>query len=163
PWRVAGRRVAGPPVQLDAAWRDVWRALVGSANRARAAALPGPHIAGGRSAGARVVARTSEELVPDGLLLLSFPLQPPPRASGEARPSRGPELEHMVADLVRRAVPTLLVQGARDPFGDPAQLADALGGPTQLITVGSARGTHSFSGNADDVRRQVGAWLGEHF
>ena len=48
PWLVAGRRVAGPPPTLDAAWVPVVTAL-----RARGgplARVPGPLVLGGRSA-----------------------------------------------------------------------------------------------------------------
>ncbi len=159
PWRVAGRRVATPPPQLDVAWVACWRSLVGRAGsqRGQAAAradgggrrLPGPHIAGGRSAGARVVARTAADLRPDGLLLLSFPLEPPARGD-RPRPSRADEL----AAARAADVPLLLVQGRTDSFGRPERLAQAA-----ALDVVPARGGHGFAGDAADVRAAVADWL----
>ena len=161
PWRVAGRRVATPPPQLDVAWAACWRSLVGRAGTARAAPaepaaratggrrLPGPHIAGGRSAGARVVARTAVDLRPDGLLLLSFPLEPPARGD-RPRPSRSDEL----AAARAAEVPLLLVQGRTDSFGRPERLAQAAG-----FDVVPVRGGHGFAGDAADVRAAVSDWL----
>jgi len=65
-------------------------------------------VVGGRSLGGRVACRTAEEAGAVGVLCLAFPLQPPGRPSA----SRLPEL-----DAVR--VPTLVVQGERDPYGVP--------------------------------------------
>ena len=96
PWRVAGRRIATPPSQLDAVWLEV------------CAGLPGPLIVGGRSAGARVACRTAAATGAVAVLCLAFPLQPP-----GGRPSR-------VAELRLPTVPTLIVQGSRDAFGVPA-------------------------------------------
>ncbi|MEV4437968.1 alpha/beta family hydrolase [Streptomyces sp. NPDC049577] len=101
PWRVAGRKVAPAPKTLDAAWRELWPAL--------AAAGP-PVVAGGRSAGARVACRTAGELGAAGVLALSFPLHPP----GKPEKSRADE-------LTATGLPTLTVQGARDPFGRPEE------------------------------------------
>lgn len=173
PWRVAGRRVATPPPQLDVAWAACWRSLVGRAGPGRGARresdegggrgegeggaradaggrrLSGPHIAGGRSAGARVVARTAADLRPDGLLLLSFPLEPPARGD-RPRPSRADEL----AAARAADVPLLLVQGRTDSFGRPERLAQAA-----ALDVVPARGGHGFAGDAADVRAAVADWL----
>lgn len=166
PWRVAGRKVAGPPAQLDVAWIAVWEALTGGP---RARRLPGPHIGVGRSAGARVAARTCERLRPDALLLVSFPLHPPGRGSpGIRRPARTPELEAATAyathhpddpdDPDHPDHPALIVQGRTDAFGTPEQVAAAT-----TIPVRTAAGGHSFAGPATDVREHVAQWLDEHF
>ncbi len=149
PWRVAGRRVAGPPAQLDVAWTAAWRALT----RGGARALPRPYVAGGRSAGARVVARTAADLGPEALLLLSFPLVPPGR---DAAASRAPEL----ARAVDTGVPLLVVQGRTDTFGRPPEVAQAAGLELgrQVVPV---RGGHGMSGDAADVAQAVRAWLDE--
>jgi uncharacterized protein len=65
-------------------------------------------VVGGRSAGARSAARTARELGASGYLALSFPLHPP----GRPEKSRLAELEAV-------QVPTLVIQGERDPFGTP--------------------------------------------
>jgi predicted alpha/beta-hydrolase family hydrolase len=101
PWRVAGRKVAPAPKTLDTAWRGLWPAL----------AAPGlPVVAGGRSAGARVACRTGAALGARAVLALSFPLHPP------GRPEKSRAAELTGADL-----PTLVVQGGRDPFGRPEE------------------------------------------
>ena len=103
PWRVAGRRVAAPPAHLDRGWQEAL------------AVLPAPVVvAGGRSAGARVACRTADALGVHGLLLLAFPLHPP----GRPERSRADELSGL-------SVPALAVQGERDPFGTPAEVAQA--------------------------------------
>ncbi|MER7934273.1 MULTISPECIES: alpha/beta family hydrolase [unclassified Streptomyces] len=120
PWRVAGRKVAPAPRTLDAGWRGVWPAL----------AAPGlPVVSGGRSAGARVACRTARELGAAAVLALSFPLHPP----GRPEKSRAEE-------LLGAGVPTLVVQGGKDPFGKPAEFPD--GGYT-LVEVPDA--DHGFA------------------
>jgi uncharacterized protein len=105
PYRVAGRRSPAPQGQLDGAWTAVLAQL-------RTGALAGlPIITGGRSAGARVACRTVSEVRPVAVLCLAFPLHPPGKGDDPAK-SRLPEL-----DAVR--VPTLVIQGERDPFGIP--------------------------------------------
>jgi hypothetical protein len=100
PWRVAGRRVAARPQVLD-------ECFVAAANRLR---VRTPLIVGGRSAGARSAARTARELGASGYLALAFPLHPP------GRPERS-----RLAELDSVALPTLVVQGERDPFGTPEE------------------------------------------
>lgn len=98
PWRVAGRRVAGPPATLDRAWRAVLADL----------AVSGPLAVGGRSAGARVACRTAREVGAVGVVALAFPLHPPGR----------PEKSRL-DELTGAGVPTIVVQGDRDAFGGP--------------------------------------------
>jgi len=100
PWKVAGRRVAAPPRQLDAAWRAVLDQL----------ALGKTLVVGGRSAGARVACRTAVDLGAAACLALAFPLHPPGR----------PE-QSRVDELTGAGVPTLVVQGERDAFGRPQE------------------------------------------
>lgn len=101
PWRVAGKKLAPAPRTLDTGWRGLWPALK----------APGlPVVSGGRSAGARVACRTAAELGARAVLALSFPLHPP----GKPERSRADE-------LLGAGVPTLVVQGGRDPFGRPEE------------------------------------------
>lgn len=112
PWRVAGKKVAPAPGTLDTGWRGIWPALT----------APGlPVVSGGRSAGARVACRTAVELGAVAVLALGFPLHPP------GRPERS-----RAAELLGAGVPTLVVQGANDPFGRPAEFPE---GPYDLIEV----------------------------
>jgi predicted alpha/beta-hydrolase family hydrolase len=136
PYRVAGRRSPAPARQLDTAWIAVVEQL-------HAGELQGlPLIAGGRSSGARVACRTSRETGAVGVLCLAFPLQPPGRSS----PSRLAELEAVT-------VPTLVVQGARDPFGIPPA--------APRRTVVEVAGDHSLRTDAKGVEAAVRAWLNE--
>ncbi|GAA4592758.1 putative alpha/beta-hydrolase family hydrolase [Actinoplanes octamycinicus] len=98
PYRVAGRRAPAPAGQLDEAWTAV----------VRAEAVPDlPLIVGGRSSGARVAARTAPVLGAAALLALAFPLHPP----GKPEKTRAAELP--------AEIPTLVLNGDRDPFGVP--------------------------------------------
>ena len=129
PYRVAGRRSPAPAPQLDAAWIAV-------VERLAARELAGlPLVVGGRSSGARVACRTAAAAGAAGVLCLAFPLQPA-RRSGPRAPSRLPELEAV-------AVPVLVVQGRRDPFGIPPG--------AQGRTVVEVDGTHGLRANADAV------------
>lgn len=138
PWRVAGRRLAGPPGTLDAAWVPIVQAL-----RARGGALGrvgGPLVLAGRSAGARVACRTAAELGADAVLCLSFPLHPP----GRPDHSRHPELALVTGSSRRVAA----VQGEKDPFGTPGELT------AYLDEVFPVPGTHTIPrGSAQAVGR----------
>ncbi len=105
PWKVAGRRLATAPATLD-------EAFVAAADTLR---VRTPLIVGGRSAGARSAARTARHLGARGCLALSFPLHP----VGRPERSRLPE-------LLGAGVPTLVVQGERDPMGRPEEFPDDL-------------------------------------
>lgn len=110
----------------------------------RAGELRGlPLVVGGRSLGARVACRTAEATGAVGVLCLAFPLQPPCR-SGTPTPSRLPELDAVT-------VPTLVVQGARDPFGIPPAAAQR--------TVAQVPGDHSLKADVQAVADAVRAWL----
>ena len=138
PYRVAGRRSPAPAKQLEAAWTAVVEHL-------RANELAGlPLVVGGRSLGARVACRTSAELGAVAVLCLAFPLQPPRRKSGKPAESRLPELDAV-------EVPTLVVQGERDPFGMPPE------GP--LRTVARVPGDHSLRTDLEAVAAAVRDWL----
>ena len=113
PWRVAGRKVASPPPTLDVGLTAAHRLL-----RPR-----GPLVVGGRSAGARSAVRCATELGAVGCLALSFPLHPP----GRPEKSR-------VEELTGAGVPTLVVQGERDPMGRPEEFPEG----TDLAVVPDA-------------------------
>ena len=138
PYRVADRRSPAPAHQLDAAWLAVLDRL--RARELRRLAL----VVGGRSSGARVACRTAERTGAVGVLCLAFPLEPPRRRSGTAAPSRLPELDAV-------AVPTLVVQGVRDPFGMPP--------PSALRTVAQVQGDHSLRSDLGAVGEAVVSWL----
>lgn len=97
PYRVAGRRTPPAAPRLDETWI------------AACAGLPrlGPLLVGGRSSGARVACRTAGAVGAVGIVALAFPLHPP----GRPERSRAAELD--------TGLPTLVVNGDRDPFGVP--------------------------------------------
>ena len=134
PYRVAGRRSPAPARQLDAAWTAVIDHL-------RAGPLRGlPLVTGGRSSGARVACRTAQATRAAGVLCLAFPLHPP----GRPEKSRLAELDEV-------DVPTLVVQGARDPFGMPPAAANRV--------VVEVDGDHSLRTDLDAVSAAVREWL----
>jgi predicted alpha/beta-hydrolase family hydrolase len=131
PYRVAGRRSPAPARQLDAAWLAVVEALP----------VRGPLVVGGRSSGARVACRTAGEAGATGVLCLAFPLHPP----GKPEKSR-------LDELAAVHVPTLVVQGERDPFGLPPAAP-----PDRQVVV--VPGDHSLRGDLPAVAAAVRAWL----
>jgi predicted alpha/beta-hydrolase family hydrolase len=140
PYKVAGRRSPAPVHQLDAAWIAVIEHLVADELRGL------PLIVGGRSLGGRVACRTAEATGAVAVLCLAFPLEPPRRAPRPPAASRLPEL-----DQVR--VPTLVVQGERDPFGMPPAAANR--------TVVQVPGNHSLRTDVEAVAEAVRSWLAE--
>jgi predicted alpha/beta-hydrolase family hydrolase len=137
PYLVAGRRSPAPARQLDAAWTAV-------VNRLREGELSGlPLIVGGRSAGARVVCRTAADTGAVAVLCLAFPLHAPGR-SGAADKTRQPELDSV-------QVPTLVVQGARDPFGMPQA--------SPIRSVVTVPGNHSLKADLEAVTIAARDWL----
>ena len=134
PYRVAGRRSPAPATQLDEAWTSVVVQLrAGELDRL-------PLLAGGRSSGARVACRTAAATGAAGVVCLAFPLRPPGRPDA---PSRLPELDGV-------GVPTLVVQGERDPFGIPPA--------SRLRSVVLVPGDHGLRAGAA-VGEAVRAWL----
>jgi predicted alpha/beta-hydrolase family hydrolase len=140
PYRVAGRRSPAPAHQLDVAWTAVVEHLVEGELRGL------PLLVGGRSLGARVACRTAAAVGAVGVLCLAFPLRPP-RRSGK------PPAESRLFELDALTVPTLVVQGDRDPFGMPPAAASR--------TVVQVPGNHSLRTDLDQVAAAVRAWLAE--
>jgi predicted alpha/beta-hydrolase family hydrolase len=118
PWVLAGRRVAPAPQLLDQAFVEIVGGL-----RQRT-----PVIVGGRSAGARVAARTGAELGAAGCLALAFPLHPPGR----------PEKSRL-DELLAAAIPTHVIQGERDPFGTPGEF------PAEVDVTPIPEADHTFA------------------
>jgi predicted alpha/beta-hydrolase family hydrolase len=137
PYRVAGRRSPAPAAQLDVVWTAVVEALRGDALGEL------PLVVGGRSLGARVACRTAGEVRAVAVLCLAFPLEPPARG-GKPRQSR-------LAELDAVTVPTLVVQGERDPFGIPPS-----GRSRDVVTV---PGDHGLKADLEGVASAVRNWL----
>ena len=140
PYRVAGRRSPAPAARLDAAWSTV-------VARLRERELHGlPLLVGGRSLGARVACRTAALTDAAAVVCLAFPLQPPRRSGAAPATSRLPELDAV-------AVPTLVVQGTRDPFGIPPA--------NSRRTVIEVAGDHGLKADLPAVSAAVQSWLAD--
>lgn len=135
PWLVAGKRVAEAPARLDLAWTAV------------CAALAGPLVVGGRSAGARVACRTATTTEAVAVLCLAFPLVPRGRTASRE------------AELARPDVPVLVVQGSRDVFGVPAG-AHVVTAADHAFSVRKMDGRTSRD-VTQEVQAVVAAWLAQ--
>lgn len=138
PYRVAGRRAPAPAAHLDEAWLAAVAAV---------RAMPGlsrpPLVVGGRSSGARVACRTARAAGAAGVLALAFPLHPP----GRPERSRAAELD--------TGIPTLVLNGDRDPFGMPVA-----GGAIEVTTLPGER--HDLGRDPAAVGAAAVAWLTRH-
>jgi predicted alpha/beta-hydrolase family hydrolase len=117
PWRLAGRRVAVRPPQLDVGWLESAPTVLELADGL-------PLFIGGRSAGARVGCRTAGNLGAAGVVCLGFPLHPP------GRPDKS-----RLAELLAPDVPALVVQGERDTFGSAALVRQKTAGRANIRVV----------------------------
>lgn len=103
---MAARRdgVRRPPPRADTLL-DEYRAVL--------AEVGGRPVIGGRSMGGRVASMLADDADVAGLACLSYPWHPP------AKPDqpRTAHLEHL-------RTPTVVVQGTRDPFGTPDEVAE---------------------------------------
>jgi len=90
------------PDVLTATWRD---AIAQLGDRSRL-------VIGGKSMGGRIASLIADEAGAAGLLCLGYPFQPPGRPAA-------PRTAH----LAGLKTPTLIVQGTRDPFGTPDDVA----------------------------------------
>jgi predicted alpha/beta-hydrolase family hydrolase len=131
PWRVAGKKVASRAAVLDESWCHALTHLTD----------PLPLVVGGRSSGARVACRTAVSVGALGCLALAFPLHPPWRPEQ----SRLPELQ-------ATGVPTLVVQGDRDPFGAAADFVEL---PDTCTVVAVIDADHEFAVRRGSPRTSV--------
>jgi predicted alpha/beta-hydrolase family hydrolase len=161
PYRVAGRRAPPAAPVLDRAWAEIVAAMD----------ISGDVIFGGRSSGSRVACRAAADpgrLSPRvacraaadpgrlstrvacraeanpgrliGVLALAFPLHPP----GKPEKTR-------IAELDAVSVPVLVVQGIRDPFGQPPQA------PGREVL--SLPGDHSLRQSVNQLGAIVTEWI----
>ena len=131
PYRVAGRRPAGP-ADADQAWLAIAEAVRDPAQ---------PLVCGGRSYGGRAACRTAAQTGSSGVLCLAFPLLPP---YGSSSVSRLPELDGV-------EVPVLVIQGDSDPYGMPPP------GPHREVLA--VRGDHSLRTALPGVAAAAAGWL----
>ncbi|MFD6262815.1 alpha/beta family hydrolase [Micromonospora chalcea] len=134
PYRVAGRRAPAPAGHLDEAWTAVLAELRRRAPQVR------DWVVGGRSSGARVACRTAVATGAAGVVALAFPLHPP------GRPERSRAAELLTG------LPTLVVNGDRDPFGVPEP------GPGIEVVVRPGQ-RHDLRGDPAGTAAVVRDWL----
>ncbi len=92
----------GSPKVLLETWREVIRASTGDL----------PLFIGGKSMGGRIASMVADEPGVAGVICFGYPFHPP----GKPEKLRTEHLKTM-------KVPTLIVQGERDPFGRPEEVA----------------------------------------
>jgi len=147
PYMSAGRSVPDKAPVLEQAWRQ-------AIERGRVEMAGLPLFIGGKSMGGRMATMLVAE--PDaparirGCVALGYPLHPPGRPD-----------QLRVAHLRQIGVPLLVVQGEKDPFGGPADIArefEAAGAHPRVVAI--AHGGHGFEvrvrdGKQADVYAQV--------
>jgi uncharacterized protein len=125
-----GRRPPDSKDKLEACYRAVIETV------ARRKGGRGRLAIGGKSMGGRIASQVAAAGAPDvaGLVLLGYPLHPPGKKD-QLRDKHLPQIK----------APMLFVQGSRDTFGTPQELApilEKLKAPAELHEV--AGGDHSF-------------------
>jgi uncharacterized protein len=85
----------------------------------------------GKSMGGRVATMLADELRADAVVVFGYPFHPP-RKPAELR----------TAHLLTLATPTCILQGERDPFGQPSEVA-SYGLPKSIEVVWFAHSDHS--------------------
>ena len=138
--RLTGRKAA--PDTL-AKLQDHFRGVVAEA------AGETPLIIGGKSLGGRVASLLANDLAPQGVrgcLCLGYPFHPP------GRPNQL-RTDHLAA----LTVPTLILQGERDPFGRPEEVATYRLSP-QVRVEWIPSGDHSFKPTRASGRSENDNW-----
>jgi predicted alpha/beta-hydrolase family hydrolase len=115
---------------------DTWRAVVAELGGA------GALVIGGKSMGGRMASMIADEVGARGLVCLGYPFHPP----GKPERTRTAHLEHL-------RTPALVVQGTRDAFGTPEDVAGYTLSPAIRI-VWLEDGDHSFKPRAASGRTE---------
>jgi uncharacterized protein len=128
----ARRRPPDREPVLRESWKAVLEELGGASHL----------VIGGKSMGGRIASLIADEVEPRGLVCLGYPFHPP----GQLEKTRTAHLEHL-------RTPTLIVQGTRDPFGTPEEVAGYRLSPAIRI-VWLEDGDHSFKPRASSGRTE---------
>ena len=116
---------------------DTWRTVVAELGGA------GPLVIGGKSMGGRMASMIADEVGARGLVCLGYPFHPP----GKPQQTRTAHLEHL-------RTPTLVVQGTRDAFGTPEDVAGYTLSPA-IRLLWLEDGDHSFKPRASSGRTET--------
>ena len=152
------------------ALEDAFRCAIGAAV-AQVTTNASRLFIGGKSMGGRIATHLGANQdqwphapKPSGVIAFGYPLAPP----------RSKRTGDRVAHLKVLSVPTLIVQGTRDPFGGPDEVREAIADahpapPIDVMTVES--GDHSFAvlkssgrdqaGVHTEIQDAVAAWISE--
>ena len=134
PWLVAGKKIASPARQLDQVWREVHQRMYEKYANFKKVFI-------GRSTGARVICRTAEELKPDLIINLAFPLK---SLTGKYRTE---ELKQVLDNNFEM----IIIQGQKDTFGSASDIKKALGVRNNLEIIDAGNLTHKLSGTMGEV------------
>ena len=139
-YRAAGRGAPDRNDKLEACWR----AALAVARDATGCARP---VIGGKSMGGRIashLAAAGEDV--SGRVLLGYPLHPPKQPD-----------KLRIAHLPRLTLPTLVLQGIRDPFGTPDELRVHFPPSAAIVSL---PGGHSFDAKAlPEAQARVAAFI----
>jgi predicted alpha/beta-hydrolase family hydrolase len=116
--------------------RDTWLEAVGELGAERL-------VVGGKSLGGRIASLVADEAGVRGLICFGYPFHPP------GKPER-----LRTAHLAALSTPALVLQGTRDPFGTPDDLAGYRLSPA-LRVVWVPDGDHSFKPRAKSGRTEA--------
>jgi predicted alpha/beta-hydrolase family hydrolase len=142
PYMAARREGRRPGPDREAVLLDTWRAVVGRQRAGSGALL----FIGGKSMGGRMASMVADELAVAGLVCLGYPFHPP------GRPERT-----RTAHLRGLQTPALVVQGTRDPFGNPDDVAGYELSPAIRIHW-LEDGDHDFKPRSGSGRTQKHNW-----
>jgi uncharacterized protein len=155
PFTERGRKIPDPQPVLESCYRSVLEHVA-----ADAALGARPLVIGGKSLGGRIASHLAAARDADGpsptpwwnrlcgLVCIGYPLHPPGKPQ-QVRVSHLPHIAH----------PILIVQGAKDAFGTPAELRaffDVLPAPWELHAV--ADGNHSLEVPKRSGKLQADVW-----
>jgi len=132
--RTSGKRAAPDrePVLLDS-----WRSVISKLGD------PAKIVIGGKSMGGRIASMVADEAGVAGVACLGYPFHPP----GNPSRTRTKHLENL-------RTPTLIVQGTRDSFGRPDEVATyKLSKKIRIIWIDA--GDHSFKPPARSARTET--------
>lgn len=127
-----GKKAPNPGPVLAASWKQAVAALGGGERL----------VIGGKSLGGRIASMVADEVGARGLICLGYPFHPP------GQPER-----LRTAHLAALATPALIVQGTRDPFGLPPEVAAYTLSPA-IEVIWIADGDHSLKPRAASGRTE---------
>jgi predicted alpha/beta-hydrolase family hydrolase len=138
---MAARRASGSrrPCDRPDVLLDCWRSMINRLNPRRL-------VIGGKSLGGRMASMIADAAGVRGLICLGYPFHPP----GQPQKLR-------TAHLQTLRTPTLIVQGTRDPFGSPEDVASYALAPS-LQVHWLVDGDHGFAPRRSSGRSERQNW-----